>query len=150
MGTWNDVEDKDLVKEIEAVEKNKGNGSREQVPFGTYEVAVTKMIPSKSKSNKDMLTIWFKVIAGRYKNSVIFCHQTLVSAFAIHKANEILRGLTQDMPEFKIAYSNRARYEDLIMEVFEAIEGKYEYSVEYGETTKGFLTFTIKEVFPLD
>jgi len=145
--TWNDYDDETTAKEVEDIEKNGGQTQYKSVPPGNYEVTVIKMEPCKSKSGKDMLTIRFKILEGEHKNSLIFCHQTLTSAFSIHKANELLRGLTQDIPGFYVRYANRKQYENLVMDVFEAIAGKYDYVLEYGETSKGFPTFEIKEVF---
>ena len=94
-----------------------------------------------------MLSIWFKIIAGPYKNSIIFYNQVINQGFQIHFANEMLRSLDSglDIPsEFK----GYAAYNNLIMDVFEEIDGQsLEYGHEYGENNKGFNTYKIVDVF---
>jgi hypothetical protein len=150
MGIWNDPETEDFAREVEEIEKNGGGYAHKEVPFGQYEVKVIKLTPAKSKSDKDMVTIWFKVLNGEHKGGMIFMNQVLSVGYLAHKVNEVLRGLTQDVPDIKIEYLNRPQYESLIMDVFEAIDGKYEYALEYCEDSKGYSTFKIKEVFVLE
>ena len=152
MGTWNDYEDSNLTKEVEDIEKNGGGEGKSyrKVPPGTYEVAIRKMLPTKSKSGKDMLTIWFEILTGPYAKNKLFSNTTLTSAFSIHKANELLRGLAREIPGMHIRYVNRAQYENLILDVFEAISNHFEYAVTYSENDKGYSEFEIKEIFVLE
>lgn len=48
------------------------SGDYDEVPVGTYEVKIDKMEAKKSKSGNPMVSIWFKILEGQYKNSLIF------------------------------------------------------------------------------
>lgn len=43
-----------------------------------------------------------------------------------------------------------AEYNDLMLDIAEYVDGKFEYGLEYGENNKGFDTFKITDIFELD
>lgn len=128
----------------EEVEKASEQGDFPEVPHGTYEVKIEKLELVESKSGKPMMTCWMKILEGPYKGQRLFYNQVLHVGFGIHKANEFLRSLDSDVD---IQFESFKQYNDLLLDVHEAIDGKLEYVVEYGEDNKGFNTFEIKEVF---
>ena len=133
-----------LAQEIDASEKGNGsNGDFKEVPLGNYEAKIDKLELSVSKSGKPMLTCWFKILAGEFKNSRLFMNQVIEQGFQIHIANDFLRSLESDL---EIKFKTFKQYEQLVMDVAEAIDG-LEYAVKYGETSKGFKTFEITDVF---
>lgn len=138
-----------LKKDCEEAAKN--GSTRREVPHDTYEVKIEKLEPAKSKnSGNPMLVCWMKILEGDYKNSLIFMNQTVHTGYGIHKANEFLRALVSEMEEpIEISWGTLEEFADLIMEVAEAIDGNFEYAVEYGEN-KGFNTFEIEEVYVLE
>lgn len=121
-----------------------GDGHYREVPHGTYEVRVEKLELVESKTGKPMVTSWMRIVAGEYQNSIIFMNQVVHTAFGIHIANEFLRSLESGID---VAFENYTQYYHQILDIHEAIDGNYEYAVEYGETSKGFKTFKITEVF---
>ena len=133
-----------LAQEIDASEKGEGgNGEFKEVPMGNYEAKIDKLELSVSKSGKPMLTCWFKILAGEFKNSRLFMNQVIEQGFQIHIANDFLRSLDSGLD---IKFKTFKQYEQLVMDVAEAIDG-LEYAVKYGETSKGFKTFEITDVF---
>ncbi|SHF43655.1 hypothetical protein SAMN02746091_02527, partial [Caloramator proteoclasticus DSM 10124] len=50
----------------------------------------------------------------------------------------------------EVEFESFSQYNDLILDIHEAIDGNLEYAVEYGETSKGFKTFKITEVFEVN
>lgn len=128
----------------EEVEKASEQGDFPEVPHGTYEVKIEKLELVESKSGKPMMTCWMKILDGEYKGQRLFYNQVLHVGFGIHKANEFLRSLDSGLD---IEFENFKQYNDLLLDVHEAIDGKLEYAVKYGEDRKGFNTFEIKEVF---
>ena len=97
-----------------------------------------------------MVTCWMKILEGEYKGSLIFMNQVVTQGFQIHIANEFLRSLVSEMATpVDVQFKTYAQYANMIMDVMEAIDNNYEYSVEYGEK-KGFNTFEIKEVYVLE
>ena len=125
---------------------NAAEGSMEfkEVPEGQYDVKITKMEPNTSKKGAPMLTIWFKVLAGEYEGSLIFYNQVLSQGFGIHNANEFLRSLDT---KIDIEWNSMEQYADLILDVFEEVDGNLEFALDYSKNNKGYNVYKITEVF---
>jgi hypothetical protein len=91
--------------------------------------------------------IWFKVLAGEYKGSIIFMNQVLTMRFHFGKVNKILRALESGIPDEDIKIMPLKQYNDLMLEIMEAIDGKLEYGLAYGEDKKGYQTYEITDVY---
>lgn len=142
---FNDTVDMEgLKKDMQEVEE-KGTDYKEAPP-GEYEVTITKLEPNISKNGRPMVTVWMKILDGEYKNSMLFYNQVIDAAFGLHKANEFLRSLDSGL---EIEFVHFEQYEQLLLDVHEAIDQKLEYAVEYGQK-KGFGTFKINEVFEVN
>lgn len=122
------------------------NNDFKEVPLGTYEVAVKKLKLSESKKGDPMVKVWFKIISGEYKGSLIFMNQVITRGFQIHIVDELLKSLETDVD---IHFESYSQYAELLADVYEAVDGNFEYALKYGEN-KGFNTFEITEVFELD
>lgn len=120
------------------------NGEYKEVPLGNYEVEITKMELTESKKNDPMFTTWFKILNGEFKGSLIFMNQVINLGFQIHIVDEFLRSLDTDV---EIEFETYSQYADMIADVYEEVDGNLEFVLEYGNTKKGFPTFTIKDVF---
>lgn len=123
-----------------------GNQDFKEVPHGDYEVKVDKMEPKVSKKGDPMLSIWFKIISGEYENNLIFYNQVINTGFGLHKANEMLRSLDSGID---VEFKSMSQYEDLIMDIAEAIDGVLEYQLSYtaNKKNKQFSEYEIVEVF---
>lgn len=142
---WNqEVDQAKLKKEIQ--EAAEGSTNYEEVPSGEYEVAVEKMeLVATKETGKPMLSVWFNILTGEHKGHKIFMNQVITQGFQIHIANEFLRSLDSGIDvDFD---GNYEHYNDLILDVMEAIDKNLEYMLDYGENKKGYKTFKIKEVF---
>lgn len=128
----------------DAKEAAENGGDFKEVPHGQYEVKVDKMELKESKSGKPMLSIWFKILNGEYKNSLIFYNQVLSTGFGLHNANEFLRSLDSGVD---IEFKSFKQYNDLILDVYEAIDGVTEYALNYSEGKNGFSNYKITDVF---
>lgn len=132
-----------LNKDIKEAEEN-GGGDFREVPHDTYEVTITKLELGESKKHDPMVSIWFKILAGEYKGSLLFMNQVVTKGFQIHIVNDLLRSLESGIDiEWPGSYSE---YAQLLLDIHEAIDGNFEYGLEYGEKN-GFNTFKITEVF---
>lgn len=144
---WEEFDEKvdleGLRKDVEEAAEN-GSGNYKEVSLGEYEVEVNKIELKKSKKGDMMLSIWFKIIAGEYKGSLIFYNQVLSHGIGIHSANEMLRSLDS---EVEVEFVSGKQYHEMILDIFEAIEGNLEYVLKYGENSKGYNTYEIKDVF---
>lgn len=131
--------DKDIQKKIEEAE----NSEYVEVPLGDYEVKVDNMELKISKSGNPMVSIWFRIVAGEFNNNLLFMNQVINKPFQIGLANKILRALA---PNKKVEFKSYTQYANLILDVFEEIDGKFEYALKYGEK-KGFSTFEVLDIF---
>ncbi|MEY8001187.1 DUF669 domain-containing protein [Clostridium sp. Mt-5] len=128
----------------DAKEAAENGGDFKEVPHGQYEVKVDKMELKESKKGKPMLSIWFKILNGEYENSLIFYNQVLSTGFGLHNANEFLRSLDSGID---VEFKNFKQYNDLILDVYEAIDGNAEYAIDYSEGKNGFSNYKITDVF---
>lgn len=135
-----------LKKDVKDAETNGGTGNYREVPYGEYEVSITKMELSESKKGDPMVSIWFNILSGEYKKSKLFFNQVITQGFQIHIVDELLRSLDTGL---EIKFDSYAQYGQLLMDVHEAIDGKLEYAVKY-EDNKGFAKYTITEVFEVE
>lgn len=139
-----------LKNDIKEAEEN-GGGNYKEVPHGDYEVAITKLElgetgPNSKTPGAPMVKVWFKIVEGEHKGSLIFMNQVITQGFQIHIVDEFLRSLETDV---EIEFTSYAEYAQMLMDIFEAVNGNYEYALKYGEN-KGFNTFEITDVFELD
>ena len=135
------IDTKGLKADVKEAQENGGN--YEEVPYGTYEVKVEKIEMRESKNGDPMVTIWFKIIAGKYKNSIIFYNQVISKGFQIHLCNELLKSLDTGV---NVEFDTYAQYNEVLMDVAEGSQN-LEYALEYGENKKGYPTYKITDVF---
>ena len=128
------------------------DAERKEVPHGMYEVAIEKLELTTTKtSGKPMVTCWFRVLSGgEYLGQMIFMNQVVSQGFQIHLANDFLRSICVGPDAPTITFESFTQYAQLIMDVAEYIDGKFEYALNYGQTPKGYNTFEIEEIFELE
>lgn len=133
----------------DAKEAAENGGDFKEVPHGEYEVEVNKLELRESKKGDPMLTIWFKILTGEYKGSLIFYNQVLSIGLGLHKANEMLRSLDSDV---EVEFENFKQYNDILMDIAEAVDGNLEYALSYTANKKNpqFSEYEIKEVFDVE
>lgn len=136
-----------LKKDLNEAKENGGTGEYKEVPVGKYEVSVTKMELVESKKGDPMVSIWFKIVSGDYKNSNLFFNQVITKGFQIHIVNELLRSMESEMA---IDFESYSQYAQLLMDVHESIDGQLEFALDYGENKQGFKTFKIEEVYEVE
>ena len=127
-------------------EASSGGGTYKEVPYGEYEVKIEKMeLTATKETRKPMVSIWFKIVAGDYKNSMIFMNQVITEGFQIHIVNEFLRDLVTDID---VTFKTYNQYGNMLMDIKEFLdESGIEFALDYGENRKGYPTFEITEVF---
>lgn len=134
--------DENFQKDIE----NADNQEFVEVPHNDYEVKIHTLELRISKSSgSPMVTIWFKVLTGEYKGNLIFMNQVINTPFQISICNKILKSLA---PNIEVKFETYSQYAELLMDIFEEIDGNYEYALKYGEN-KGFNTFKILDIFEI-
>lgn len=140
------IDTEGLKHDIEEAEKG-GSGEYAEVPAGQYEVKIEKLELVASKKGDPMVSCWMKILSGDFKNSRIFMNQVVTQGFQIHKADTFLRALDSGV---EIKFENYSQYGQMLLDVAEAIEGKLEYGIEYGQDKKGFNTFEITDIYEVE
>ena len=147
----NTIDTEGLAADVaESAANNTGN--YKEVPHGDYEVEVDRMELKESSKGNPMVSIWFKIVSdGEFKGSMIFMNQVVTQNFQIHIVNEILRKMVSEMPNAPVAeFKTYKQYGNLIMDIFEAVNGNYEFALSYKKGKKDFSTYEITEVFTLE
>lgn len=139
-----------IVEMEEAAEANPAEYV--DVPPGTYEVKVTKFELGESSTGNKMIKGRFRVIAGDFKGQTIFYNQVVKQGFQFHEANKFMQSLAPEV-DVKLDTSDPmkvySRYAATINAVYQAVRGKKEFALEYGQNSKGFSTFKIINTFPV-
>ena len=144
----------ELAKDV--AEANSGNVEKKEVPFGDYEVRVTKLVLEECPFDGDykgmpQLSVWFKIINhDEYGGQILFYTKRLLSVkkpsangFMLHKVNEFLETLESGVP---VVFENFEQYGDLINEIFREIDGRAEYQLAYFDN-KGYKDYAITQRF---
>ena len=139
-----------LEEDIKKAAEN--NVEFKEVPEGTYEVKVEKMELVEAKtSGNPMVSIWFKILNGEYKNSMIFYNKVIMGTtndgFMIHSNNEFLRSMESGV---EVEFHSYSQYAGMLLDIAEAVDGKLEYALKYGENKQGYKTYEITEVFEVE
>ena len=140
---WNsNIDLAGLQQDIKDAQDN--NKEFEAVPHGEYEVKLDKLELKATKKGDPMVSAWFTILEGKYKNSKLFMNQVVTQGFQIHIVNEFLRsmktGIDVDFEDYK-------QYAELLLDVAEFCdENNLEFAIKY-EDNKGYDKFTITEVF---
>ena len=140
---WNsNVDLAGLQQDIKDAQDN--NKEFEAVPHGEYEVKLDKLELKATKKGDPMVSAWFTILNGKYKNSKLFMNQVVTQGFQIHIVNEFLRSMGTDLV---IEFVDYKQYADLLLDVAEFCdENNLEFAIKY-EDNKGYDKFTITEVF---
>lgn len=136
------IDTKGLIEDAKAAAE--GNMDFEEIPEGKYEVEINKMELKESSKGSPMVSIWFKVIEGPRKGGIIFYNQVISTGYGLHNAKEFLKSLESGVD---VEFVNFKQFNDLLMDIHEAIEGTCEYVLNYGKNDKGYNTYKIEEVF---
>lgn len=140
---WNsNVDLAGLQKDIKDAQDN--NREYDEVPHGEYEVKLDKLELKATKKGDPMVSAWFTILNGKYKNSKLFMNQVVTQGFQIHIVNEFLRSMGTDLV---IEFVDYKQYAELLLDVAEFCdENNLEFAIKY-EDNKGYDKFTITEVF---
>ena len=140
---WNsNVDLAGLQEDVKKAQED--NKEFEKVPHGEYEVKVDKMELKATKKGDPMVSIWFTILEGKYKNSKLFLNQVITQGFQIHIMNTFLKSMGTDL---NIEFVDYKQYANLLLDVAEECDANnLEFALKY-EDNKGYDKFTITEVF---
>lgn len=135
---------KALAQDVKKVEES--NGEYKKVPTGNYEVRIQKIELKENKNGDPMVSMWFEIVAGEYKNSKLFYNQVIDEDFKIGILNNFLRKLGTGL---EIEFNDYVQYEQLLAKIYDRTYGKLEYGLDYAETKNGYTTYKITDIFEL-
>lgn len=141
----------ELAASQKEISENASSGDYKEVPVGKYEVKVEKMEAKLSSSKNPMVSIWFKILEGDFKDSYIFYNGVFHEDWMRHRVVEFLSEILDDTTHkaeinLILKDSNINEVNDFVMDIHEQIDGQFEYLLDYGQK-KGFNTYKIEEVF---
>ena len=145
-GKFNDSIDlKELEKDVKNADVNGGNFPK--IPKGTYEVELASLeIKPTKKDGRPMVAFAFKILSGEYKGQRLFenkvIYQTKNDAQMIKSVIGFLESLNSGVIIDFLSYD---QFDELMLEIFEAVEGKVEFAVEYDPDA--FFKMSIVETF---
>lgn len=138
-----------LRKDVENASEN-GTGDFPTIPAGKYEVALVSLeIKGTKKDNRPMLAASFKILTGEFKNQRIFMNRVLLGtkndANMIKSAEGWLVSLDSGV---STVFEDYKQFNQVVMDVAEAIDGKLEYAVDYDPDR--FNSISVEEVFEVE
>lgn len=136
----------ELKAQMKEIEENGGNGEYPEVPHGKYSVKIEKLelTETKKEPKRPMLSVWFKILEGDFKEQRIFMNQVCEKPFQLTVVKNFLKSLDSSL---NVEFDGFVKFANLIMDIAEDIEAqKLVYDLEYSEK-KGFNTFKIVDVF---
>lgn len=143
---WNaSVDMEGLKKDIAEADKGQ-TGDYPEVPVGVYEVKIEKLELKESSKGDPMVSAWFRILQGEWENNLLFMNQVINQGFQIHIVNQFLKSLDA-VDSSTIEFKDYAQYNNLLMDIMEAVDGNLEFLLEYKKSKKGFAVYTIKEVY---
>lgn len=138
----------ELKKGIETLKAMNRGEKREykDVPYGDYEVEISKLELVKSKKGDPMLSIWYTVIYGDYEGCKIFQNNLVKLDWQMQRALDFLETLGTGV---KIEFVSFEQFGDMLEDIKAECDDKYQYGLKYTEGRKGFPDFEITEIFEI-
>jgi len=155
MSIFDKYADKINADELKAsqqeIKDNAGGGDYPEIPVGKYEVKVEKLECKNSSKGNPMVSIWFKILKGKFEKSVIFYNGVFYEDWMRHRVAKILSDLLDDgdrTAEINLILksNNMQMINDFCMDIHESIDGRLEYELDYG-LSKGYNTYAISNVY---
>ena len=145
------INQEELKASQKEIQDNASGGQREEVPVGKYEVKVDKLECKMSKAGNMMISIWFRILEGKFEKSVIFYNGVFHEDWMRHRVAKILSDIIDDgdrTAEINLILKSGSLDEinNFCMDIHESINDRLEYLLDYG-MSKGYQTYKIEEVY---
>lgn len=118
--------------------------SYDEVPAGKYEVKIEKLELASTQAGEPKMFVQFRIVSDNCYNRIIFWHHKIVAPYPVHLAKEFLKSLQSGVP---VDFQSYSQFGANIEQVFNAINGKLEYGLEYTVDIKGYHQYKITDVF---
>ena len=145
---WNkSIDVEGLKKDIAEADQNGGQGEFKEVPEGDYEVSIDKIELKESSKGDPMVSIWFKILEGDFRNSRLFMNQVITQGFQISQMNRFIKSM-EVFDYDEVEFQNYSQYNDLLMDLFEQVDAdNRQYLLSFTKNKKGFSVYRIKDCY---
>ena len=146
------IDSKELAASQKEIKDNASSTDYPEIPAGKYEVKVDNIEAKNSKNGNPMVSIQFRILAGKFEKSCIFYNGVFHEDWMRHRVAKMLSDLLADGDNTAmvnlILKGSLSEVNNFCMDVAEDISGKkLEYLLDYGVDKKGYQTYKIAEVY---
>ena len=146
------INSEELAASQKEIQANATSTDRPEIPAGKYEVKVDNIEAKNSKNGNPMVSIQFRILAGKFEKSCIFYNGVFHEDWMRHRVAKMLSDLIADGDNTAmvnlILKGSLSEVNNFCMDVAEDISGKkLEYLLDYGMDKKGYQTYKIAEVY---
>lgn len=142
--------------------KNNKNGNREDVPDGTYDVALIGLElgetgPNSKNPGSPMIKAQFEILAGDHEGRWVFINQVINTGPGLNIGLHLVRSLLPDTEEqaevrnqFSAdAFNSYAQLGNLLDMLTPFIQDNFEYALNMKTNSKGYKNYKIEEIYEL-
>ena len=146
------INSEELAASQKEIQANSTSTDRPEIPTGKYEVKVDNIEAKTSSKGNPMVSIQFRILAGKFEKSCIFYNGVFHEDWMRHRVAKMLSDLIADGDNTAmvnlILKGSLSEVNNFCMDVAEDISGKkLEYLLDYGVDKKGYQTYKIAEVY---
>lgn len=146
------INSEELAASQKEIKDNASSTDRPEIPAGKYEVKVDNIEAKTSSKGNPMVSIQFRILAGKFEKSCIFYNGVFHEDWMRHRVAKMLSDLIADGDNTAmvnlILKGSLSEANNFCMDVAEDISGKkLEYLLDYGVDKKGYQTYKIAEVY---
>ena len=146
------INSEELAASQKEIQANATSTDRPEIPAGKYEVRVDNIEAKNSKNGNPMVSIQFRILAGKFEKSCIFYNGVFHEDWMRHRVAKMLSDLLADGDNTAVVNlilkGSLSEVNNFCMDVAEDISGKkLEYLLDYGVDKKGYQTYKIAEVY---
>ena len=146
------INSEELAASQKEIQANATSTDRPEIPAGKYEVRVDNIEAKNSKNGNPMVSIQFRILAGKFEKSCIFYNGVFHEDWMRHRVAKMLSDLIADGDNTAmvnlILKGSLSEVNNFCMDVAEDIsDKKLEYLLDYGVDKKGYQTYKIAEVY---
>lgn len=137
----------DLKGLQEDVKNADGSTEYSEIPKGKYEVELVSLEQKLSKSaGNPMIAMSFRILSGDYKNQRLFENKPI---FGTKNDGRMIKSIISFLDNLDsgvvLEFHDYEQFEDVVLDVFEAIDGTLNYAVNYDPDA--FFKISVDEVF---
>lgn len=146
------INSEELAASQKEIQANATSTDRPEIPAGKYEVKVDNIEAKNSKNGNPMVSIQFRILAGKFEKSCIFYNGVFHEDWMRHRVAKMLSDLIADGDNTAmvnlILKGSLSEVNNFCMDLAEDIsDKKLEYLLDYGVDKKGYQTYKIAEVY---